>query len=76
MGHKGNYYRCSRPVLLAPADIPPIPLVEYHSSGGGGDGQPQVSLMNGKALILNKKRILNLIISNGALRFNINLHIF
>ena len=73
MGHKGNYYRCSRPVLLAPADIP---LVEYHSSGGGGDGQPQVSLMNGKALIVNKKGILNLIISNGALRFNIKLHIF
>ena len=32
---KSNYCRCSRPVP-APADIP---LVEYHSSGGGGDGQ-------------------------------------
>ena len=32
---KSNYHRCSRPVP-APADIP---LVEYHSSGGGGDGQ-------------------------------------
>ena len=54
MGHKGNYYRCSRPVLLAPADFPPIPLVEYHS-GGGGDGQPQVSLMNLKADIIKFK---------------------
>lgn len=53
MGHEGNYCRCSRPVLLAPADIP---LVEYHSSGGGGDGQQQVSLMKEKALILNKKK--------------------
>ena len=53
MGHEGNYCRCSRPVLLAPADIP---LVEYHSSGGGGDGQQQVSLMMEKALFLNKKK--------------------
>ena len=41
MGYKGNYYRCSRPVLLAPADVQPIALVEFHS-GGGGDGQPEV----------------------------------
>ena len=53
MGHEGNYCRCSRPVLLAPADIP---LVEYHSSGGGGDGQQQVSLMKEKTLLLNKKK--------------------
>ena len=32
---KSNYHRCSRPV---PA-LADIPLVEYHSSGGGGDGQ-------------------------------------
>ena len=32
---KSNYRRCSRPVP-APANIP---LVEHHSSGGGGDGQ-------------------------------------
>ena len=51
MGHEGNYCRCSRPVLLAPADIP---LVEYHSSGGGGDGQ-QVSLMMGKKTLAGQK---------------------
>ena len=45
MEHRGNYYRCSRPVLLDPAEFPPIPLVEFHS-GGSGDGQAQVSLMN------------------------------
>ena len=32
---RSNYYRCTRADPV-PADIP---LVEYHSSGGGGDGQ-------------------------------------
>jgi len=44
MGYKGNYYRCYRPVLPAPADIQPIAMVEFHS-GGGGDGQPEVNLI-------------------------------
>ena len=43
MGYKGNYYRCYRPVLPAPADAQPIAMVEFHS-GGGGDGQPEVNL--------------------------------